>query len=143
MSVVSMSSSRSLPEPELEQVVQLAVTFSRRLARAHLEDIAPAIAETLEQVAAATRVDTCRLVEFTESGAVARVHLPPSTANAADVQSQTPAPEPWLVERLARGELVAISRPDELPREAIAAREQARRTGAVPCWACRERSPGG
>ena len=39
------------------------------------------------------------------------------------------APGDWLVARLARGELVAVSRPDELPAEAIAAREQARRSG--------------
>ena len=32
--------------------------------------------------------------------------------------------------RLSRGELVAISRVDELPRDAVAARERARATGA-------------
>ena len=129
MSVVNLSSSRTLPDPEIEQVAQLAVTFSRRLTRAPLGDIAPAIAEALAEIAAATRVDACQLVEFTESGSVARAHVPTKTANASDRQSQTPVPDAWLVERLSRGELVAISRPDELPREAIAAREQALATG--------------
>jgi hypothetical protein len=123
MSIVSMSSSRSLPEPEIERIVQLAVTLSGRLARIHLDDIAPAIAETLDQVAAATRVETCRLIEFTESGAVARAYLPTSTANAADAQNKTAGLEPWIIERLAQGELVTIARPDDLPREAIAARQ--------------------
>ena len=55
MSVVSLSSSRTFPESELQQIAQLAVAVSGRLAQ-DLENIAPAIAEALEQVAAATRV---------------------------------------------------------------------------------------
>ena len=100
MSVVNLSSSRTLPDMEIEHVAQLAVTFSRRLTRANLEDIAPAIAEALEHIAAATRVDACQLVEFTESGSVARAHVPTKSTNASDGQSQTTVPDTWLVERL-------------------------------------------
>ena len=92
--------------------------------------MAPAIAEALAEVAAATRVEGCQLLEFTESGAVTRAHVPTGTASAPDGAARRAGPEAWLVERLRRGELVAISRPDELPREAMASREQARRTGA-------------
>ena len=76
MSVVNLSSSRVLPDSEIEHVAQLAVTFASRLTRATLGDIATTIAEALKQVAAATRVEVCQLVEFTESGSVARVHVP-------------------------------------------------------------------
>jgi transcriptional regulator with GAF, ATPase, and Fis domain len=127
MSVVSLSP-RSFSDTELESIVQLAVTLSGRLARVHLEDIPPAIAETLDQVAATTRVETCQLIEFTESGAVARAYLPASTRNEVDAQTPTADLEPWFVERLARGEVVAISRSEDPPREAIIAREPTRLT---------------
>ena len=127
MPVLSMSSSRVVPEADLDEIAQLAMRFSRRLTRVHLEEIAPVIAEALNQIAAATGVDACRLIELTESGSVAHVHG--STNAAPEGQQQRPVSEGWLIERLARGELVAISRPEELPREAIAAREQGHRTG--------------
>jgi formate hydrogenlyase transcriptional activator len=129
MSVVNMSSSRPLTDTESEQLSQLAITFSSRLTRAHLGDVATTIAEALAQVAAAIRVDACQLVEFTESGSVARAHTAATAVGAADRRREPSVPDAWLVERLARGELVAISQPDELPREAIAAREQALVTG--------------
>ena len=91
--------------------------------------MAPAIADALAEVAAATRVDSCQLLEFAESGAVTRVHVAAGTATGP-TDEPPPAPEAWLVDRLLRGEVVAISRPEELPRDAIASREQARRTGA-------------
>ena len=129
MPVVNIASSRTIPDVEIDQVTQLAVTLSGRLARVPLDGIHVSIGEALDQIAAATRVDDCQLVEFAESGSVARAHFPTSIASVADEQSQTPVLQEWLVERLARGELVVISRPEELPREAMATREQARRTG--------------
>ena len=128
MSVVNILSSRTLPEPEIEQIAQLTITFSRRLTRTHVDGIPPAIGEALEQIAAAVNVDSCQLVEFNELGSVTCVYGPTKTAGTSGRPGQT-APDTWLVDRLARGELVAISRPDELPREAIAARERALVTG--------------
>ena len=120
MSVLSLSSSRPLPETELEPITQLAVTLSGQLTRVHFDEIAPAIAEALQRVAAATRLQGCQLIEFSELGAVARAHVP----MGADDREQTPMPDEWLVARLARGELVSIARPEELPREAMAMGEQ-------------------
>jgi formate hydrogenlyase transcriptional activator len=128
MSILSMSSSRPLPETELEHITQLAVTLSGRLARLHCDDITQAIAEALQRVAAETCVDLCQLIEFSELGTVARAHVPTRAANGDDRQ-RTPASEEWLVARLARGDVVAISRPEELPVEGIAARAHARQTG--------------
>ena len=119
MSVLSMSSSRSLHEMELEHITQLAVTLSGQLTRVHGDDIAPAIGEVLQRVAAATRVDACRCIEFTASGTVARTHVPTGAASTDD-GGQTQAPEEWLVARLARGESVAGVRPKDLPRESVA-----------------------
>jgi formate hydrogenlyase transcriptional activator len=129
MSVVSMPAARIAPESELEQIVQLAVTLSGRMARLHLDNIGAAIAEALGQIARATRVDGCGLLEFTASGSVARVHLSGGCPGAGDAGASTPFQEAWLVDRLSRGETVSISRPDELPDDATAGLESARRSG--------------
>ena len=125
MSVVNMLSSRNQPDPGLEQLTQLAVTLSRQLTRIHPDGLTPAIAEALGAIAAAAYVESCQLLEFGEAGTVACVHPVRPAAGAT-----TPAPETWLVERLLRGEIVDISRPDDLPREAVDGRERARLTGA-------------
>ena len=137
MSVLSMSSSRPSPEAELEQITQLAVSLSGQLIRMHVDDINQAIAQALQRVAAETHADSCQLLEFSELGAVARAHVPIRPANTNDAREQpardreqAPVPD-WLVHRLARGEVVAISRPDEFPAEAMAARLRARHTGPM------------
>jgi formate hydrogenlyase transcriptional activator len=128
MSVVAnLSSMRTAGGPEIERVAQLAVSLSGRLRRVHLEEIAPAIAEALGAIAAAMHADGCQLLEFTESGALARAHV--ATAIERSASHSSMAGDPWFVERLSRGDLVDISRPDDLPPDAEAAREQARRTG--------------
>ena len=131
MSIVSMPLSRALPELEFEHISDLAVTLSNRLTRAIPEDLTPLIGEVLEQIGAATRVAPWQLIEFTQSGSVGRAHAPTSLVSASGAPCQLPVLEDWLVERLARGEPVAIARPEDLPREAIDARERARRIG--PC----------
>ena len=75
MSVINMSSTRPMPETEIADVAQLAVTLSARLTRVHAEDLSQVVSEALRQVAAATRIEDCQLVEFTETGAVAREHF--------------------------------------------------------------------
>jgi formate hydrogenlyase transcriptional activator len=129
MSVISMPPSRPLPEAELELISQLAVTLSGRLTRVQFEDISSAISEALQQVASATRIDACQLVEFSDLGTLARAHAPTGTAKAPEGPGRMAPPAEWLIARLARGELVAVTRPDELPPEAIAVREQEHRTG--------------
>jgi len=115
MSVLSISTSRSLHETELEHITQLAVTLSGQLTRVHGDDITPAIGDVLQRVAAATRVDACQCIEFTTSGTIARTHVP-TRSGGTDDGRQTQAPEEWLVTRLARGEMVASRRPEDVPR---------------------------
>jgi GAF domain-containing protein len=128
MSILSMSSSRPLHEVELEQITQLAVTLSAQLARVHVDGIAPAIGDALQRVAAVTRVETCECIEFGETGTVARAHGPTRSASVDQARPQTRCSEGWLVARLARGELVAIARPEECPREAL---EHGGATGSI------------
>src|SRR5688572_12642373 len=114
MSVVNMSSSRSLSDTTFERIAQLAVTLSGELTRVHLEDVAPVIAGALDEIADNVGIDSCVLVELAESGIVARTYA--ASRMSADAQSEA-APDDWLVARLARGEVVAVSRLDDLPRE--------------------------
>ncbi len=87
-----------------------------------------ALAESLAEIAVAIRVDGCRLFEFGNAGALSRVHDPavPNTASDRAVTTADQEPEDWLVQRLGSGETVSISRPEDLPREAILSRQQAR-----------------
>ena len=113
------------------------------MARLHLDHIGAAIAEALGQIARATRVDGCQLLEFTASGSVARTHLAAGTTGGDDDRTGALAQEDWLVARLSRGEAVAISRPDELPRRRHGrARVGAPLRSAVRFWACRHLSRG-
>jgi formate hydrogenlyase transcriptional activator len=120
MSVLKMSSSYPLPEAELEHITQLAVTLSGKLTRVHFEELEPEIADALQEVALATRVDDCQLIEFGESGTIGHVHTPTRVSNPDNGQRQARVLDDSLVERLVRGELVAISRPEDLPRQALA-----------------------
>ena len=137
MAVVSISSLPKDRETELEQVAELAVALSGRLTRLHVNEIGPAVAAALEQIAEVIGVDSCRLMEFTD-GAPAREPLPGGTGPQAEEEIDASV-DGWLIERLARGDIVAISRPEDLPIHAAAARDHARRTGVcsvlgVPAW---------
>jgi formate hydrogenlyase transcriptional activator len=129
MSVINISASRNLPDADHDALSHLAASLSGRLTRVRLDDMRAAIAAALTEIATMTRADTCQLLEFNESAFVTRVHVPNTAAKAPHGQHPSREPEAWLVERLWRGELVAISRPEELPGEAIASREQSRITG--------------
>jgi transcriptional regulator with GAF, ATPase, and Fis domain len=78
-----------------------------------------------------TQASRVRLIEFTGSGSVARTHASAVSATRSGESGRTALPEGWLIERLLRGDVVAISTPDDLPAEAVALREQARRLEAI------------
>ena len=129
MAVTSFSSGRAQTEPALEGLVHLVVTLSGRLTRLQLEDIPLAMSLALTQIAEAVGVDTCQLVEFSEDGEAANVHVQPGP-DAVDEEAGWAVRESWLMDRLMRGERVIVSRPDELPHEAIELRQRAFRAGS-------------
>ena len=129
MSVFNISASRNVPESEHDPLAQLAASLSGRLTRVPVDGMPATIAQALAEIAAAIRVESCRLLEFTGSATVGRIHSATGTLRPPDGSHHALA-EDWLVERLWRGELVSISRPEELPREAVASREQSRLMGA-------------
>jgi formate hydrogenlyase transcriptional activator len=119
----------SLPHAEdFDHVyTNLIAAVSRRLTCVAVDGLAAAIAETLADIAAATRVESCRLIELLEAPALPRIYQAAGATRSP--QSYQREAEDWLIDRLRQGELVAASRPEELPRSAIASREQSRIAG--------------
>ncbi len=130
MSVVHLSSSRMQFEPEVEFLGQFAARLSGRLTRAGAEDISAIATDALAQVAAALHVGGCRLVEFGEGGAAARTHAAAGPSGEVQEEACPISGEAWFLDRLSGGAIVAVSRPEDLPPEAGAARDRARRTGS-------------
>ena len=129
MTIVNMPSSRHAAERELEEFEQVAIALSERLTRLHVEEIPAAISGVLGQLARSVSAGSCRLIEFTETGSVAREHVAGEAAPPTRLDNQPSPCDAWLFERLARGERIAVSMPDDLPVAAMAARVQARRMG--------------
>ena len=129
MAVTNFSMPRTQTDPTLEGLVHLVVTLSGRLTRLQLEDIPLAMSLALAQIAEAVGVESCQLVEFSDLQAAANVHVQPGPG-APSEDAGWAGRESWLIDRLLRGERVVISRPDELPHEAIALRQRALRAGS-------------
>jgi len=128
MSVLSMPASRNPTDPEIEQLERLSEDISAQFAVVEAEDVNLAIAEMLRIVANTTGIDRCRLIEFDETGAPGRVHVASGSSTTTISDPRATVPEAWFARRLFRGQRVVVSRPDELPEDAGAAREKARRT---------------
>ena len=105
----------------------LIAAVSRRLTCVAVDGLGAAIAETLADIAAATRVESCRLIELLEAPTLPRIYQ--AAGATRPPQSYQREAEDWLIERMRQGELVAASRPEELPRSAIVSREQSRIAG--------------
>jgi transcriptional regulator with GAF, ATPase, and Fis domain len=127
MSVVNLSYARPGREIDQERLAQLTLLLSRQLARVTLDALPSAIAESLAQVRTVFNARRCHLLEFQESAALHCAHDALGDPLAAG--AHIAATEPWLVQRVARGEVVSIGRPDELPSDAIETREEASRAG--------------
>jgi transcriptional regulator with GAF, ATPase, and Fis domain len=112
-----MPTSRS-SETELEQITNLAVTLSGQLIRVPSGELGEEIAAALYQVAAVTGLESCQLLEFSEIGTVIGTFAPTRSAMTHDAEEPPRMPDEWLVARLTRGEVVVVSRPEDLPQEA-------------------------
>jgi formate hydrogenlyase transcriptional activator len=123
MSVVNIAS-RNL-EADSQHLAELAVSLSRRLTRVLVDGMPAAIAEALAEIGAAMRVESCRLLEFADFTNAPKLHGATGTSAPADGGAAF-EPDDWLVDRLRRGELVSIARPEDLPREALMSSPQAR-----------------
>ena len=104
-------------------------SLSTRLASFDREQVAPALDDALEQVCRAMNADRSTIIEFSENGTVYTSHSRWLTGLGESSVEVEPASWPWLTRRLLNHAVVSVSRFDDLPMEAVAEREFARRTG--------------
>src|SRR6188768_2723587 len=109
---VVVSNRQPAPDLNLDALTALVIPLSRRLAGAVPGDLKAVVRSFLADVAAATGAGDCYLLEFTDSLPNPHIHRPAGAANHDETVSQGGAPEPWLVERLGRGQLVVIASRD-------------------------------
>ncbi len=112
------------PEAEFERITELAVTLSGLLTRLHTDEPDGAIAAALHHIGLATQVDACLLVEFSEFGGLGRTHFPAGSVTKDSPEAQPAGPGPAILARLAGGEMVVVSRPEDLPPDTSPDRAQ-------------------
>jgi formate hydrogenlyase transcriptional activator len=105
----AIASSRPASSSPLELLDRLAVTMSANLTRVRLDAADAAIATALEQISAVAGVGSCRLIEFTAAGDIARQHHAPGAAVSDARERHEPGSEIWLTDRVARGEVVVMA----------------------------------
>ena len=108
---------------------RLLTSLSTRFASVELEHLAPALVDALEQTCLALHVDRSMIIEFKQDGTIHTSHSgqgPGVEELRVDVE---PASWRWLTCRLMNREVVTVARLEDLPMEALAEREFARRSG--------------
>ncbi|HEY6359623.1 MAG TPA: sigma 54-interacting transcriptional regulator [Vicinamibacterales bacterium] len=128
MTLVAFSPSRLGPQPDLHQFERLAVNLSSSFSRLEADDVDDVVARAVGEIGAAFGADECTLIAFGERGAARVVQSwaanPQMPSSDDDVASM-----PWLVQRLARNAVVAMTPSSDIPHAAAKDREHAARTG--------------
>jgi transcriptional regulator with GAF, ATPase, and Fis domain len=128
MQLVALSN-RPLAAVEVPQFEHLLSTLSSKFAALKLDEFPHALGHTLEQICLVLNVDRSSVIEFTEDDDV-RICQSRMRPGLHDIRVDAdPDGWTWLMGRLRDGEPVAVSHIDDLPMEARAEREYARRTG--------------
>jgi transcriptional regulator with GAF, ATPase, and Fis domain len=105
-SIVPMS------ETETDPIVRLVVALSARLTRARDQEVVPAIVEALDEIAEATKADSCQLIEFSSSGIVAEIYRSARHGDAPVSADEGAGLDEWITDRLAGGETVSTALAD-------------------------------
>ena len=108
---------------------RLLTNLSTRFASLHIEHVTPALVDALEQACNALNVDCATIVEFNEDGTVHMSHSGQRPGVEEPRVEVEPANWRWLKRRLMNREVVAVSRLEDVPMEALAERDYARRSG--------------
>ena len=124
MTMIAFSSTAAHRDHE-RPLDSLAATLSSRFVRLHAHEIAPALVGALEELTRAISADACSLVEFGEDrGVTATLTWPDSDPKIGPLGRMGGLPQ-WLLDRLHRQEVVAVSSVDDLPAAERALSRQA------------------
>jgi hypothetical protein len=130
MALIAFSPPRGLPLQDLQAGERLIATLSSSFSTLAPDDVAETVTRTLEMVGQAFAADECTLVSYGEPGAV-------SVAGAWAAPPHRPCGEddlaemPWLLQRVARNTVVALTAGTDFPQAAARDREHAVRTGVA------------
>ncbi len=111
------------------QFERLLATLSSRFAALECDQLAPALGYALEQICLALNVDRGTIIDFTEEGTIRGCHSGQRPGLEASRVEIDPAGWRWLTGRLLDHQPATVSRLEDLPMEAQAEREYARRSG--------------
>jgi transcriptional regulator with GAF, ATPase, and Fis domain len=127
MTLIAFASAQPGPRLDASPYEQLAISLSSRFCTLDAEDVADAIARSLEEIGIAFGADECTLVDYadrTPKIACAWARDDHSPCSDDDLASM-----PWLVQRLGKNAVVSTTPGMELPLAAAKDREHAERSG--------------
>ena len=127
MHVVALSSRGTLIN-DAAGFERVLTSLSERLASLHFEQLSSELAHALEQTCVALDVDLSTIIEFDDDARTLTAHSRQRPGLGAPQEIDL-AKWNWLTDQLMNRRLVTISRLEDLPMEASAEREYARRTG--------------
>jgi len=128
MSTVAYSTSRSEQHEDLQPFERLAVTLSSSFSSLQYDEVEACVGSALEEIGTTFCADECTLITYRDRGTAAVVRSwamaphPPCTDE--DLASM-----PWLVQRLARNSVVAVTPTSEVPYAARIDRAHGAATG--------------
>ena len=130
MALVVFSPSRSGPQEALHPFERLALMVSSFFSTLEADDAEEAVARALEEVGTTFGADECTFVAYGDRGVVRVVRswalAPHTPCTDDDVASM-----PWLLQRVARNAVVAMTPATDVPQAAARDRAHAERTGVV------------
>jgi transcriptional regulator with GAF, ATPase, and Fis domain len=108
---------------------RLLTSLSTRFASLEPEHLTPALVDALEQTCLALNVDRSTVIGFNENGTIDASYSGPRPGGDGLGVEIEPTAWRWLTCRLMNRQVVTVSRLEDLPMEALAEREYARRSG--------------
>jgi formate hydrogenlyase transcriptional activator len=130
MALVVFSPSRPTPHEALHPFERLALSVSSFFSTLEGDDGEEAVARAVEEVGKTFGADECTLVSYGDRG-VARVVRSWAQPPQAPCSDDDIASMPWLLQRVARNAVVAMTPATDVPQAAARDREHAERTGVV------------
>jgi transcriptional regulator with GAF, ATPase, and Fis domain len=130
MALVAFSRNRIASQEELHPFERLAASLSSSFSTFAADEVETAVAQAVEDIGMAFGVDECTLLSFLEPGTPTVLHswaVPPHVP----CRDEDLPHMPWLVQRLARNAVVALTPEMDLPHAASDDRAYAQRSGIV------------
>ena len=128
MATVAFSTSRSGPHEDLHPFERLAVTLSSSFSSLQPDEVEASVGSALEEIGTTFGADECTLIAYLDRGSAAVVRSWAMSPHAPCTDEDL-ASMPWLVQRLARNTVVAVTPTAQVPYAARIDRAHAAATG--------------